>query len=179
MEQLLSATAYCHMNRIIHRDLKPENIVLISPKQDNLKIIDFGASIYCSKGVANNLLKVGSVTLLIYFRYTISHLKYWRRTTMKNVISGHWVLSSIWCYREHHHLMEKPMMKFWRKFRLANISFLIKNFRMSVNRRRNSYLKCYNIIQNKGYQLDMHYFIHGLSATKLTIKICTLLTNLH
>jgi calcium-dependent protein kinase len=61
MEQLLSAVAYCHMNRIIHRDLKPENIMLVSPKEDTLKIIDFGASTTFKKGDYHSL-KVGSVT---------------------------------------------------------------------------------------------------------------------
>jgi len=50
MQQLLSAIAYCHMNRIIHRDLKPENIMLVSETQDNIKIIDFGASTILQKG---------------------------------------------------------------------------------------------------------------------------------
>lgn len=50
MQQLLSAVAYCHMNRVIHRDLKPENIMMISPKDDTLKIIDFGASTVHKKG---------------------------------------------------------------------------------------------------------------------------------
>ena len=50
MQQLLSAVAYCHMNNIIHRDLKPENIMMISPKQETLKIIDFGASTIQKRG---------------------------------------------------------------------------------------------------------------------------------
>jgi serine/threonine protein kinase len=50
MQQLLSAVAYCHMNRIIHRDLKPENIMMISSKEDTIKIIDFGASTVHKKG---------------------------------------------------------------------------------------------------------------------------------
>ena len=50
MQQLLSAVAYCHMNNIIHRDLKPENIMMISSKQETLKIIDFGASTIQKRG---------------------------------------------------------------------------------------------------------------------------------
>lgn len=50
MKQLLSAVAYCHMNRIVHRDLKPENIMLVSSDSDNIKIIDFGASIILKRG---------------------------------------------------------------------------------------------------------------------------------
>lgn len=60
MQQLLSAVAYCHMNRVIHRDLKPENIMLVSAKEDNIKIIDFGASVVSKKGEWNSM-KVGSV----------------------------------------------------------------------------------------------------------------------
>ena len=60
MAQLLSAVAYIHMNRIIHRDLKPENIMLVSPKEETLKIIDFGASTTHKKGEINSV-KVGSV----------------------------------------------------------------------------------------------------------------------
>jgi calcium-dependent protein kinase len=71
MEQLLSAVSYCHMNRVIHRDLKPENIVLISEKEDNIKIIDFGGSVHDK---SYNTMKVGSVMLPIY-RYTILHLR--------------------------------------------------------------------------------------------------------
>ncbi len=52
------------MNRIIHRDLKPENIMLVSSKDDTIKIIDFGASTVHKKGELNTL-KVGSVNLVI------------------------------------------------------------------------------------------------------------------
>lgn len=65
MVQLLSAVAYIHMNRIIHRDLKPENIMMVSPKEDTLKIIDFGASTVHKKGEFNTM-KVGSVIPLIF-----------------------------------------------------------------------------------------------------------------
>lgn len=64
MQQLLSAVAYIHMNRIIHRDLKPENIMMISSKEDTLKIIDFGASTLQKKGEINTL-KVGSVRFFV------------------------------------------------------------------------------------------------------------------
>lgn len=64
MRQLFSAVAYCHLNRIIHRDLKPENIMLLSPKEDTLKIIDFGASAINKRG-EKNTLRVGSVIFLL------------------------------------------------------------------------------------------------------------------
>lgn len=49
MKQLISATAFCHLNDIIHRDLKPENILIENAnerKKDffTVKIIDFGTS---------------------------------------------------------------------------------------------------------------------------------------
>lgn len=59
------------MNRIIHRDLKPQNIMMISPKEDTLKIIDFGASTIHKKGEVNSL-KVGSVTILLLQVYYIA-----------------------------------------------------------------------------------------------------------
>ena len=45
MRQMVSAVAYCHVNKIIHRDLKPENF-LLHRKNDltSIKLIDFGLS---------------------------------------------------------------------------------------------------------------------------------------
>ncbi|KAK9725994.1 hypothetical protein RND81_05G182800 [Saponaria officinalis] len=47
MVQILSVTAYCHLQGVVHRDLKPENFLFTS-KEDNspLKAIDFGLSDY-------------------------------------------------------------------------------------------------------------------------------------
>lgn len=47
MVQILSVTAFCHLQGVVHRDLKPENF-LYSTKDDNsqLKAIDFGLSDY-------------------------------------------------------------------------------------------------------------------------------------
>jgi calcium-dependent protein kinase len=46
--QLMQALHYCHQNKICHRDLKPENFLLVSkdPKENQIKIIDFGLSTY-------------------------------------------------------------------------------------------------------------------------------------
>ena len=42
--------SYCHDRKILHRDLKPENILISDPKQKDfdIKVIDFGASVYHS-----------------------------------------------------------------------------------------------------------------------------------
>ncbi|XP_056691243.1 CDPK-related kinase 1 isoform X2 [Spinacia oleracea] len=47
MVQILSVTAYCHLQGVVHRDLKPENFLFTS-KDENapLKAIDFGLSDY-------------------------------------------------------------------------------------------------------------------------------------
>ncbi|CAD8183250.1 unnamed protein product [Paramecium octaurelia] len=42
-KQILSAIAYAHDKNIMHRDIKPENI-LIDPKDQHIKIIDWGLS---------------------------------------------------------------------------------------------------------------------------------------
>jgi len=43
MQQILSATKYCHDQDIIHRDIKPENILFVDRSSSSpLKIIDFG-----------------------------------------------------------------------------------------------------------------------------------------
>lgn len=86
MQQLLSAVAYCHMNKVIHRDLKPENIMLVSAKEDNLKIIDFGASAISKKGESNSL-KVGSVSHFSC-RSTTSHPRSSTKTTARSATSG-------------------------------------------------------------------------------------------
>lgn len=65
MKQLLSAVAYCHSNKIMHRDLKPENIMLVTPDENDLKIIDFGAGKFNLDGETNTA-KVGSVMNLFY-----------------------------------------------------------------------------------------------------------------
>eukprot|EP00933_Yihiella_yeosuensis_P000213 TRINITY_DN10033_c1_g3_i1.p1 TRINITY_DN10033_c1_g3~~TRINITY_DN10033_c1_g3_i1.p1 ORF type:complete len:465 (-),score=103.36 TRINITY_DN10033_c1_g3_i1:125-1519(-) len=45
MEQILSATAYCHGRGVLHRDLKPENVCFLNRRPDSpLKVIDFGLS---------------------------------------------------------------------------------------------------------------------------------------
>lgn len=44
-QQLIEAIEYCHNEGVVHRDLKPENL-LISMKDDFLKISDFGLSAY-------------------------------------------------------------------------------------------------------------------------------------
>ena len=45
--QIASGITYLHENNIIHHDLKPANI-MIDPKTDEVKIIDFGLSCYTS-----------------------------------------------------------------------------------------------------------------------------------
>lgn len=43
MQQILSATHYCHDRGIVHRDIKPENILFVDRTSSSpLKIIDFG-----------------------------------------------------------------------------------------------------------------------------------------
>lgn len=50
MQQVLSATAYCHQRGIMHRDLKPENIMILKKREGlsswirttDCKVIDFG-----------------------------------------------------------------------------------------------------------------------------------------
>lgn len=39
--QLLLAIEFCHRANILHRDIKPENL-LINPKNDDLRLCDFG-----------------------------------------------------------------------------------------------------------------------------------------
>ncbi|KAL0359634.1 UNVERIFIED_CONTAM: CDPK-related kinase [Sesamum angustifolium] len=47
MVQILSVTAYCHLQGVVHRDLKPENFLFTSKdEQAPLKAIDFGLSDY-------------------------------------------------------------------------------------------------------------------------------------
>ena len=42
-DQVLEGVKYLHSNGIVHRDIKPENL-LINPKDNLLKICDFGFS---------------------------------------------------------------------------------------------------------------------------------------
>ncbi|CAA7055997.1 unnamed protein product [Microthlaspi erraticum] len=45
--QILSATAFFHLQGVVHRDLKPENFLFTSKNEDSiLKVIDFGLSDY-------------------------------------------------------------------------------------------------------------------------------------
>jgi calcium-dependent protein kinase len=44
IKQVLSAVAYCHSKNICHRDLKPENVLMDSKNNNQIKVIDFGAS---------------------------------------------------------------------------------------------------------------------------------------
>jgi serine/threonine protein kinase len=47
MVQILSVTAYCHLQGVVHRDLKPENFLYASKDEHSpLKAIDFGLSDY-------------------------------------------------------------------------------------------------------------------------------------
>ena len=53
-KQVISVISYCHNHNICHRDIKPENILLIDDTLDfnnNIKVIDFGLSIYFKNGV--------------------------------------------------------------------------------------------------------------------------------
>eukprot|EP00928_Gymnodinium_smaydae_P039364 TRINITY_DN26907_c0_g1_i1.p1 TRINITY_DN26907_c0_g1~~TRINITY_DN26907_c0_g1_i1.p1 ORF type:complete len:917 (+),score=191.31 TRINITY_DN26907_c0_g1_i1:52-2751(+) len=50
MQQILSATHYCHDRGIIHRDIKPENILFVDRSSSSpLKIIDFGLANFTEK----------------------------------------------------------------------------------------------------------------------------------
>jgi eukaryotic-like serine/threonine-protein kinase len=42
--QVASALHECHLGGIVHRDLKPSNILLLSGKEDFVKLIDFGVA---------------------------------------------------------------------------------------------------------------------------------------
>lgn len=44
--QLLSCVSYLHTKKICHRDLKPENILFEKETKENIKLIDFGTSIF-------------------------------------------------------------------------------------------------------------------------------------
>jgi len=37
---------FLHERGVVHRDLKPENIMYTDKKHDNIKIIDFGESVF-------------------------------------------------------------------------------------------------------------------------------------
>lgn len=63
MKQILSGIIYCHKKGIVHRDLKSENILFDST--DNIKIIDFGASVKMNEKRLQE--KIGTVNdLLLY-----------------------------------------------------------------------------------------------------------------
>mmetsp|Transcript_22507 Transcript_22507/g.52363 ORF Transcript_22507/g.52363 Transcript_22507/m.52363 type:complete len:536 (-) Transcript_22507:50-1657(-) len=50
MQQILSATKYCHDRDIIHRDIKPENILFVDRSSSSpIKIIDFGLANFTEK----------------------------------------------------------------------------------------------------------------------------------
>lgn len=50
MQQILSATKYCHDRDIVHRDIKPENILFVDRSPNSLlKIIDFGLANFTGK----------------------------------------------------------------------------------------------------------------------------------
>lgn len=50
MQQILSATKYCHDRGIVHRDIKPENILFVDRSPNSLlKIIDFGLANFTGK----------------------------------------------------------------------------------------------------------------------------------
>lgn len=50
MQQILSATQYCHDKGIIHRDIKPENILFVNRLSTSpLKIIDFGLANFTNR----------------------------------------------------------------------------------------------------------------------------------
>merc|ERR1719191_1794257 len=50
MQQILSATQYCHDRKIIHRDIKPENILFVNRSASSpIKIIDFGLANFTDK----------------------------------------------------------------------------------------------------------------------------------
>ena len=44
IRDLLSAVSYLHSQEIVHRDLKFENIMFVSPRSDQIRLIDFGLS---------------------------------------------------------------------------------------------------------------------------------------
>ncbi|KAL7535390.1 hypothetical protein ACHAXR_006459 [Thalassiosira sp. AJA248-18] len=54
LRQILEGLAYCHSCGIVHRDLKPANI-LVDPKTQTLRLIDFGSACCMSSWTANKL----------------------------------------------------------------------------------------------------------------------------
>lgn len=47
-ERLLEALFYCHYKGVIHSDIKPGNVI-VEPKKRDIKLIDFGLSVYKPK----------------------------------------------------------------------------------------------------------------------------------
>ena len=63
MKQLISTVVYMHSLHIVHRDLKPENMLIENAKSSNIKLIDFGASIYYASKKPMTL-RVGTVSYI-------------------------------------------------------------------------------------------------------------------
>mmetsp|Transcript_49688 Transcript_49688/g.131062 ORF Transcript_49688/g.131062 Transcript_49688/m.131062 type:complete len:529 (+) Transcript_49688:75-1661(+) len=66
--QMLDAIRYCHMHGVCHRDLKLENWVYATPDDDaNVKLIDFGFSMFFEGGNPNTKLKSETVDGTLYY----------------------------------------------------------------------------------------------------------------
>lgn len=66
--QLTKGMQYLHKNGIAHRDLKPENVMFVSPKMDQLKIIDFGVSkFFISKEGSQKQITLRTQTGSLYY----------------------------------------------------------------------------------------------------------------
>lgn len=62
VKRLLSAINYCHEKGIIHRDLKPENLMFEGDNcPDNIKVIDFGESLFSTVKKMVQQKNVGSL----------------------------------------------------------------------------------------------------------------------
>jgi calcium-dependent protein kinase len=62
IKRLLSAINYCHEKGIIHRDLKPENLMFEGDNcPDNIKVIDFGESLFATVKKMVQQKNVGSL----------------------------------------------------------------------------------------------------------------------
>jgi dual specificity tyrosine-phosphorylation-regulated kinase 1 len=49
--QVLDALAHLHALGLVHQDLKPENILLVHPRQNLIKLIDFGSSCHTGEKI--------------------------------------------------------------------------------------------------------------------------------